>query len=780
MARTDLNRRNLLIGTGAVALAARTAAQAAPDVPAVHPVPMDRVRLKPSIFAAAQQANRTYLASLAPDRLLHRFHAGAGLPPKAPVYGGWESQSISGHSLGHYLTACALTVANSADPLLRDRLSYTVAELARVQAAHGDGYVGGSTTWGQTDRIDGKSIYEQLRKGVVRATGFSLNDGWVPLYTLHKIHAGLIAAHQLAGTPLALDVAIALSDYFATILDGLSDAQVQQMLVSEHGGLNDSFAELYSITGNPRWLATAQRLCHKAVLDPLAEGRDELAGLHANTQIPKVIGLARLHAITGRPRDAAAARFFHETVTNRHSYVIGGNSDREHFGKPGRIAAHISETTCEACNSYNMLKLTRHLYAAQPDARWFDQYERTQLNHIMAHQRPDDGSFVYFMPLASGARRSYSTPEDSFWCCVGSGIESHAKHSDSIYWRSADTLYVNLYIPSELDDPDSLALDLNTRFPDDGSIRLTIRRAPLHPVTLALRLPGWSPQPRLALNGRPLSPTIRNHYAELRRRWTAGDTIDLTLAMPLRAEPVPDDPALVAFLSGPLVLAADLGPAAAPFRGAAPALVSDSAPAAKLKPLAGQPHHFSATSASGEALRFQPFFAQYDQRTAVYLPTFTSARWASEGSAYLAAEAQRIDLANRTADTLNLGEQQPEVDHQLTPGATERIQLNGRSGRRIQPGQSLAFIIRRPPGDALLRFTLWAEDQKGSVDVSVDGIMIGTIRPAGPREAAFRAHDLALPAMRPGRDSIRVDLAANAEPLAIYDVASIATRQSPD
>lgn len=768
-----MTRRRLMNATtaAAVGLAFARPAFAGARRESVKPVPARHVTLKPSIFADAQAANRVWLASLSPDRLLHNFHKAANLPPRGSVYGGWEAQSIAGHTLGHYLSGCALIVANTDDPLLRRRLADTVAEMARIQAAHGDGYVGGATLWGQTEAVDGKQVFEQLRRGDIRVTPFSLNDGWVPIYAWHKVHAGLLAAHRLAGTPGALDVAVGMADYLATILDGLGDDQVQQVLVAEHGGINEAYAETYALTGDPRWLVTARRLRHRAVLDPLAEGRDELAGLHANTQIPKVIGLARLHEVAGDVAEARTGRFFYETVTRRHSYAIGGNSEGEHFKAAGEIAAHISETTCEACNTYNMLKLARHLYGWAPHAALFDDYERAQLNHIMAHQRPDTGQFVYFMPMAAGARRSFSTPEDSFWCCVGSGMESHAKHADSIYWRDEGALYVNLYIPSTLSLPDAgLALDLDTAYPMNGTITLTVTAAPADPMDIALRLPAWAPSHGLTVNGEAARPTIGRGYARLSRRWRAGDRIVLTLPMPLRAEPTPDDPALVAFLSGPLVLAADLGPADKVFDRPGPAFIVAGRPEALLTPEPGQAHVFTAPLAQGGVARFSPFFNQYDRRAAVYAPLFTPARWAAEGQGFLEAEARRIDMARRMIDTVFLGEQQPEIDHGVVAARAEIIQVNGRSGRRISDGGHVGLRLARRATPMVLRLVYWGQDigQRGAV--FLDGERLGEVEFKGERRDAFLSLDLPLPA---DEAAAVITLRATGGDLVIYEVLTL-------
>jgi len=773
-------RRTFLLASTALAFAGGAAAAAPIALDAARvvaqPVPARHVALKPSIFSKAQDANRAYLVSLSPDRLLHNFHKGAGLPVKAPVYGGWEAQSIAGHTLGHWLTACALQVANTGDPELSRRLAYAVSELARVQAAHGDGYVGGTTRWNQDDPAGGKQVFEELRRGDIRASRFSLNDGWVPVYTWHKVHAGLLDAHRLAATPGALDVAVGVAGYFAGVIDGLSDEQVQKILVTEHGGINEAYAETYALTGDARWLKVARRLRHQAVLDPIAAQRDELAGLHANTQIPKVIGLARLHEVAGDdPGEAVAARFFHQAVTRDHSYVIGGNSDREHFGKPRQIARHMAETTCEACNSYNMLKLTRHLWSWKPDGALFDYYERAQLNHIMAHQRPGDGRFVYFMPMAAGGRRSYSTYEDSFWCCVGSGMESHAKHADSIWWRDGDgALYLNLFIASRLDLPgDDFAIDLSTRYPAEGLVELAVTRAPAGEREIAVRLPAWCADPRVSLNGKSAGRRGADGYLRIRRRWKAGDRIALSLPMSLRAEPTPDNPNLVAFVSGPLVLAADVGLADRPFEKAAPALVGDGPAAGLLRPVGKLPHTYAGRTAQGEAVVFGPFFSQYENRTAVYAPVFTKARWTAEGPAYLAAEQARIDTVARTVDTVYLGEQQPEVDHKVAAGNGEIIQLNGRSGRKLSPaGGWLEATLARRAGPLTLQLVHWGADTGQSARVLADGAVVGLFTtPAGKRDGFFTAEIPLPPGAAPTR--VRIEAAAD-KPVVIYELRVMA------
>ncbi|MGU3317131.1 beta-L-arabinofuranosidase domain-containing protein [Sphingomonas sp. M6A6_1c] len=778
-ASPGVTRRTLLGGASALVLAGPAFAAALPVDTAtkVEPVPMRNVRLKPSHFADAFAANRRYLLSLDPERLLHNFYVSAKLPAPKPVYAGWEAQGIAGHSLGHWLSACALVVANTGDRQVAATLDHALAEMARIQAAHGDGYCGGTTVERDGKTIDGKIVFEEVRRGDIRTGGFDLNGGWVPLYTWHKVHAGLLDAHTLAGNPRALGIAVALAGYLAGVFEPLSDAQMQQVLRAEHGGLNETYAETYALTGDPRWLRMAQKIRHKSVLDPLTAGRDQLAGLHANTQIPKLIGLARLYELTGDPAHASAARFFHDRVTHHHSYVIGGNSEREHFGQPDQLSKRITEATCEACNSYNMLKLTRHLYAWEPKAQWFDYYERVQLNHILAHQRPDTGQFVYFMPLSAGARRSYSTAEESFWCCVGSGMESHAKHADSIYWHdagSAGTLYVNLYIPSSL-DWQGLALDLDTRMPTEGEATLTVRRAGRGARPIALRIPGWAQDARVELNGKPAPATMRDGYAVLDRRWQAGDRIRVTLPMRLQAEPTPDDPNMVAFTHGPLVLAADMGAAAEAFDGLGPALTVDGPVTAALSAAAGA-HRFTARSALGEPLQLSPFYAQYERRTAVYFPTFTAASWATAKPDYLRAQQERQALARRTADVAYLGEMQPERDHAFTASKPETVQLHGRSARKLRAGETIAVTLQRRPGPAVLRVVYWGGDVGNrELAISVDGTPLATDAREAKAQEGFVAIDYPLhSAGEQGKAAAKVVFTGKRGEVDIYEVRMLA------
>src|SRR5690242_17594192 len=520
MDRHMIDRRHLLGGVGAIAIAAGF-----PDVTAraatmrvlpdrAQPLALEAVRLKPSPFLDAVHANRAYLMRLEPDRLLHNYRKFAGLKPKGELYGGWESQTIAGEALGHYLSALSLLHAQTGNAEAATRIDYILAQLAEVQAVQGDGYVAGFMRKRKDGTIvDGKEIFPEIKAGDIRSGGFDLNGAWSPFYNLHKVFAGLLDVDKHLGRRQALVIATGLAGYIDGITGGLTEAQMQEVLACEFGGISESFTDLYARTGDPRWRRLAERFYHKAVLDPLEQQKDILPYLHSNTQIPKVIGVARYHEVTGDPMTGVAARFFWDRGVHHHSFVIGGNGDREYFFEPDAIARHITEQTCEGCSSYNMLKLSRHMFAWQPDGAVFDYYERTHLNHILAQQNPGTGMFTYMTPMMSGTKRDWSTPFDDFWCCVCTGMESHAKHGDSIFWegKGSDTFFVNLFIPATAHwQARGADFELTTGYPYDGKVAMTVRRlGSAKPFAVALRIPAWAPGTTVSVNGKP-APVLRD------------------------------------------------------------------------------------------------------------------------------------------------------------------------------------------------------------------------------------------------------------------------------
>jgi hypothetical protein len=515
--------------------------------------PLTEVRLLDGPFLRAQALDEKYLLQLEPDRLLHQFRVNAGLEPKAAVYGGWESAPTwtdihcQGHTLGHYLSACALMYGSTGNPVYKQRVDYIVGELQACQTAAKTAFVSAFP--------DGEIQFDNFVAGR-RVQG-------VPWYTMHKVLAGLRDAYLYCDNAAALDVLTKLCDWAAAKTASMTDAQFQHMLNTEHGGMNEVLADTYVLTGNPKYLALAERFNHHAVLDPLSQSRDTLDKLHANTQIPKFIGFERLYGITGKPEYEKAAEFFWQTVVDHRSFVTGGHGDQEHFFPVADFARHLnSAKTIESCCEYNMLKLTRALFMLNPTATYADFYELVLYNCILASQDPDSGMMTYFQPIRPGYPKLYCSPVDSFWCCTGTGIENHAKYADSIYFRHGlDDFYVNLFIPSTLAWKEkNLTLTQTTRFPETAKTTLKISAAAPVVLTINLRHPGWCEQPVVTLNGQPWKTASQpGTYMSLNRTWRDGDVVEVELPMSLHSVLLPGTTDTVAFMYGPIVLAGKLG-----------------------------------------------------------------------------------------------------------------------------------------------------------------------------------------------------------------------------
>lgn len=556
------SRRDVLASTAIAAaivpigLMPATRAAAAPPAPAVpgtlRPFDLADVDLGESPFLHAQKMTQAYLLRLEPDRMLHNFRINAGLAPKAPVYGGWESDptwadiNCHGHTLGHYLSACALAWRSTRDARFKQRVDYIADELAECQKASGTGLV---CAFPQGPAL----VAAHLRGEPI--TG-------VPWYTLHKIFAGLRDATLLADNATARAVLISLADWAVIATRPLSDAQFETMLDTEHGGMNEVLADLYFMTGNAGYLALSRRFSHQAILLPLAAGRDQLDGLHANTQIPKIIGFERVFEATGDAGYRDAAAFFWKAVALNRSFVTGGHGDNEHFFPVADFAAHAFSAKCsETCGQHNMLKLTRALFLQDQQVEYADYYERTLYNGILASQDPDSGMVTYFQGSRPGYMKLYHTPDQSFWCCTGTGMENHVKYRDSIYFHDDGSIYVNLFIPSTVRWAEQEAVLTQTNdFPNTPSttLRWTLPRPKA--LTLKMRHPQWSPTATVLVNGVEAvhsSKAVRT--IELTRTWHDGDKVELRLEMHLKIERAPAAPNIVAFTYGPVVLAGALG-----------------------------------------------------------------------------------------------------------------------------------------------------------------------------------------------------------------------------
>jgi uncharacterized protein len=522
------------------------------SVTKAHPFPLDRVELLDSPFRKAMEINRAYLLRLDPDRFLWPFHERAGLPAKADRYGGWERKDCVGQIGGHYLSACSLMVAATGDGECRKRVDYMTSELARVQAKHGNGYAGAVRT----------EVWETTFAGQIKVHKWGLGGGYVPWYVLHKSYAGLIDAYTHADSKQALDVATGFADWAKKGTDGLTDDQFQKMLGCEYGGMNEAMANLYALTGRPDYLALAKRFDHKEIFDPLAAERDQLAGKHVNTQLPKLVGAARMYELTGEERYATIGRFLWERVIGTRSFAPGGVDFHEHFREPGTEAEFLNWDSCETCATYNMLRLTRHVFGWRPEARYMDYYERALYNHILGSQDPESGGFTYFYSLKPGHFKTYSTPFDSMWCCVGTGMENHCKYGDTIYFHGDDTLWVDLFIPSQLDWKErGVTIRQETAFPREETTALTVSAKKPSAFSLKIRVPYWATRGvEVRINGRkePVDAKPQS-YLVLTRTWKDGDRVEIRLPMGLHLYRARDDAQLGVVMYGPLVLAGELG-----------------------------------------------------------------------------------------------------------------------------------------------------------------------------------------------------------------------------
>lgn len=522
--------------------------------PAARFFPLSDVRLGEGPFLVAQRLDAAYLLRLEPDRMLHNFRANAGLEPKAAVYGGWESIDpwieirCHGHTLGHYLTACACMYASTGEVRFAERVDHIVGELAACQAACSAGWLVAfpDGTAPLVDSLAGKPF------------------AGVPWYTTHKVMAGLRDAHLIRGSSQAREVLVRFADWIDDAAKPVGAVAMQRMLDREHGGMNEVLADLAAITGNNRYRDLAVRFSHRALFEPLAAGRDTLDGLHSNTQIPKVIGFSRIYDISGRGWESydTAAKFFWRSVVEKRSFATGGHGDSEHFFPPGQFAEHLSSgKTMETCCTHNMMRLTRSLFGREPLAAYTDYFERALFNGILAAQDPDSGMNTYFQSTRAGYVKLYHTPFDSFWCCTGSGIENHARYGETIYAQDADTLYVNLFLASTLHWRErGLKVVQATAFPDTDHTRLEFSTEKPQAMRVAFRQPAWCAAMTVTVNGRRRVVARQpGSYYLLNRTFRQGDVVEVRLPMRLKLEPLPHSPEHAAVMYGPIVLAARLG-----------------------------------------------------------------------------------------------------------------------------------------------------------------------------------------------------------------------------
>ena len=790
-----------------------------------RPLALDRVRVLGGPVKHAQELDGQYLLELEPDRMLAYYRIRAGLPQKAQPYGGWDAggRNLTGHIAGHYLSAVSYMYRATGDARFKQRADYIVRELKAVQDKNGDGYL--SALEG------GREAFAAVSKGEIRSGGFDLNGLWAPWYTLHKTYAGLRDAYRHAGNRQALDVETRFAAWAERILAPMSDMQVQKMLLTEHGGMNEVLADLYADTGDRRWLRLSYRFEHHGFTDPLKRHQDNLAGKHANTNIPKLIGSAARYGYVGDAADITAASFFLDRVAQHHTYASGGHGQSEYWGPPDILGARVDGRTCESCNAYNMLKLTRRVFSFRPDPSYADYHERWLFNHILASIDPEDGRTCYMVPVGRGVQQEYQEMLSSFTCCVGTGMENHALHGDGIYFEGDDTIWVNLFVPSSAQFTNGVRLEQTTDFPDSETATLALTLPRPKELTLAVRRPTWAGDGfRIKVNGQvieqPPLASLRasgggrtsaaeearpqpSSYVELKRMWKSGDRVELTLPKSLRLEPTPDKPEVAAIMWGPLALAGDLGSrregrartadgaaTVPPPPPPAPVLVAAGRPVSEwVVPTGSRVGDFRAVnvarvpSATGEGttedLSLAPFYRTHRRRYSVYFDVLTPEQFQARGAA-LAAERERVrKLEAATVAFVQPGEMQPERDFNYQSEPLERPVLRA-AGRANRAGPGWFSFDMPVDGsvDTAIVVTylndLGLPPATGDFEILVDGTPIAHFEPNTKLTGFYDVQYPVAPALVRGKSKVTVKFQAapNGRIAPVFGVRTIRAGQT--
>jgi hypothetical protein len=642
-----------------------------------------------------------------------------------------------------------------------------------VQEAHKDGYVGAI--------MGGEEAFDQVARGNIKSGGFDLNGLWSPWYTLHKTYAGLRDAWRYTGNRKALDIEIKYAEWAESILSKLDDAQTQKMLNTEFGGMGEVLADLYANTGDRRWLDLSYHFEHRIVMDPLQEHEDNLNGLHANATIPTAIAALARFIYTGSAGDGFAASFFWDRVAKHHSFATGGMGKDEYFRQADRLGAIVDGRTAESCNVYNMLKMTRTLFALRPDDEYAEYQERELFNHVLGSIDPNDGSTCYMVPVGQGVRREYQNMFQSFTCCVGTGMENHALHGYGIYFESGEPasttsrgsgnapaggrqavtrLWVNLYVPSAVNWADAgVKLAMDTTFPEGDAATLTVTPSAPKAFTIALRRPLWAGDGfSVSVNGEPVKDVpVAGSYVELNRTWKAGDTVSLVLPKAFHLEPTPDNPGRVAIMWGPLVMAGDLGPE--PPRGAGrgapppapvdvPSLVSTSRnPSDWLTPVAAKPGSFRTNGIGKDTdVELTPFYRLHRRIYAAYFDLYTPSEWEKKSADVAAERARQRQLEMATVAYVQPGEMQPERDFNQQGENTSVARLNGRVGRTGRGWFSFDIPVDATKPNVLVVTYHTDSRRPRTFDILADGQPIAQERFEISSESRFTDKEYPIPA----------------------------------
>ncbi len=746
--------------------------------------PIGDVTLLDGPLKKARDLNIQTLLQYDCDRLLAPYLKEAGLTPKAKAYPNWDG--LDGHVGGHYLTAMAVNAAATGNTECRRRMEYMISELQTCADANnknhpewGKGYVGGMP--------NSERIWSTFKKG-----NFGTYFGsWAPFYNLHKMYAGLRDAWVYCGNEQAKTLFLGFCDWAIDLTAGLSDAQMEQMLGNEHGGMNEVLADAYAITKDKKYLDVAKRFSHRRLLTPMSQRQDNLDNMHANTQVPKVVGFERISELSGDEVYHNAANFFWDIVTGERSLAFGGNSRREHFPSKEACMDFINDIDGpETCNTNNMLKLTEDMHRRNPEARYADYYELATFNHILSSQHPTHGGYVYFTPARPRHYRNYSAPNEAMWCCVGTGMENHGKYGQFIYTKKSDNLFVNLFVASELNWKEkAVVLRQETGFPYSETSKITIAQGKGQ-FTLQVRYPGWVKPGafEVKVNGKPVSIiTGPSSYVAISRQWKKGDVVDITFPMYNSIKYLPNKPQYIALMHGPILLGMKTGTEDLAHLVAddsrfgqyasgkklpineAPILINNSIDdiANQLQPIVGKPLHFTLTTKMENAIRneIQPFFEIHDARYMMYWLALSEDSYKGYLDGLAKAEQERQALEARTVDKVQPGEQQPETDHKMETDQSQVGNSNDVFYRDARDGHYFSYLMQTGGlTDLSLRLKYWGvgEWKTHEFDIFVDDVLVKEVNNTGKyRISEFKYETYPVPAeLLKDKQQVRVKFVA--------------------
>lgn len=760
--------------------------------------PLSQITLLEGPLKHARDLNIETLLKYDCDRLMAPYRKEAGLTPKAKCYPNWDG--LDGHVRGHYLTAMAINAATGNEEC-RKRMEYIISEIAECAEANcknhpqwGVGYMGGMP--------NSQNIWNGFKDGDFRV----YSGSWAPFYNLHKMYAGLRDAWLYCGNEQAKSLFLQFCNWAIHITSGLSDEQMERMLGNEHGGMNEVLADAYAITHEQKYLDCAKRFSHKRLFTPMSQRQDCLDNMHANTQVPKVIGFERISELSGNEDYHVASSFFWDIVTGERSLAFGGNSRREHFPAKDACMDFINDIDGpESCNTNNMLKLTEDLHRRNPEARYADYYELATFNHILSTQHPEHGGYVYFTPARPRHYRNYSAPNEAMWCCVGTGMENHGKYGQFIYTHAGDALFVNLYAASQLDWKErGITLRQETAFPYSENSTITIAEGK-GTFNLMVRYPGWvhPGEFKVSVNGKPADIiTGPSSYVSINRKWKKGDVVNINFPMHSSLRYLPNEPQYVALMHGPILLGMKTGTESmasliaddsrfGQYAGGpkqpidkAPILINNDIASipSQLTPVPGKPLHFTLSTRTENKIEgeLQPFFEIHDSRYMIYWLALTEGSYKQYIDNIAKQEQERQALEASTVDKVQPGEQQPETDHQMETDESYTGNTNNVFYRDARNGHYFSYLMQTDGLTNLkLRLKYWGvgEWKSHEFDIYIDDVLLRSINNTGKyRISEFKAETYDIPAtLLQDKKQVRVKFVAkpNKQIGEIYEVRLI-------